>query len=479
MTRSTTARAVDEGSATTRRDGGSYRDPAGFVYRRDGVLLRQIAPGFKEDWDHYLSSGLYERLAEAGLVIPHEEVDPELAAEPPAYRVIKPEPVDVISYPYEWAFSQLKDAALLTLRAQALAAAAGMALRDASAYNVQFHRGVPVLIDSLSFERARPDRPWSAYRQFCEHFLAPLALMSKTDIRLGRLLRDHVEGIPLDLAARLLPGRSRLSLGLGPHIHLHSRAQRKHAADNVAPADVETATMSASKLATLIESLRSTVEGLTWEPEGTAWADYADNTSYDDEATSAKVEAVRSALTRIGGKRAWDLGANTGRYSAVAAAAGYRVVALDIDPGAVERGYRAIRADGRDDILPLLADITDPSPAIGWANAERASLLERVDADVILALALVHHLAIGSNVPLPMIAELFASLAPHAVVEFVPKDDAMVQRLLAFREDVFAGYSIEGFRAAFEPWFAVATEAPITGSGRTLFHLTRRDIHGS
>jgi SAM-dependent methyltransferase len=302
--------------------------------------------------------------------------------------------------------------------------------------------------------------------------------MSRTDIRLGRLLRDHLEGVPLDLAARLLPGRSRLSLGLGTHIHLHSRAQRKHAADNVAPADAESATMSASRLATLIESLRTTVEGLAWEPEGTAWADYADNTSYDDKATAAKVEAVRTALARIGGDRAWDLGANTGRYSLVAASTGYRVVALDIDPGAVERGYRAIRAAGRDDILPLLADITDPSPALGWANAERASLLERVDADVILALALVHHLGIGSNVPLPMIAELYASLAPNAIVEFVPKRDAMVQRLLAFREDVFADYSIEGFRAAFDPWFTVVEESPINGSERTLFHFTRRDADG-
>ncbi len=427
----------------------------------------------------FIASGLYERLRDAGDILPHEEVDLGLAPAPPAHRVIRPEPLEFVSYPYEWSFSQLKDAALLTLRAQSAAMDAGMTLRDATAYNVQFQRGRPVLIDSLSFERAEPDRPWIAYRQFCEHFLAPLALMARVDVRLGKLLRDHLDGIPLDLAARLLPGRTRFSFGLGPHIHLHARAQREHAVDAVpdgggpGASAGRRATMSASRLATLIESLRSTVSGLRWEPVGTVWADYAAKTSYDDAATAAKEAAVTRALQAAGGSRAWDLGANTGRYSRIAAEQGYRVVALDVDPGAVERAYLAVRAEGRSDILPLLADLTDPSPALGWAGAERRSLLDRADADVVLALALVHHLAIGANVPLPMIASLFARLAPHAVVEFVPKEDPMVRRLLASRRDIFATYSIEGFRAAFSADWEIASEMSIEASSRTLFHLRR------
>jgi ribosomal protein L11 methylase PrmA len=461
------------------RDPGSYRDPAGFVFRRSGTLYRQIQATFADDWELFIGSGLYERLRGEGLLLGHEEVGVESAAAPPAYRVIRPEALDFVSYPYEWSFSQLKDAALLTLRAQTLAAEAGMTLRDASAYNVQFQRGTPVLIDSLSFERAEEGRPWVAYRQFCEHFLAPLALMSRVDIRLGSLLRDHLEGVPLDLAAHLLPGRTRFSLSLGPHIHLHARAQRRHADDGRASGAADggngsrPATMSASRLATLVESLRTTVEGLDWAPEGTVWADYAENTSYDDAATAAKEAAVASALAAAGGSIAWDLGANTGRYSWLAADRGYRVVALDVDPGAVERHYRHLRADGRTDTLPLLADLTNPSPAQGWGSAERASLLARADADVVLALALVHHLAIGANVPLPMIAALFARLAPQAIVEFVPKEDAMVQRLLASRRDVFPGYTIEGFREAFAIDFDLLSETHIEGTARTLFHVRR------
>ncbi len=213
-----------------RPDPGSWRDPYGFVYRRDGVLLRQVNRVAAEEWAAAEAVGLLARLQAAGLLIPHDVASIDLAAEPDrALAVIRPEPVPFISYPYEWTFGQLKAAALLTLKLQEQAMAAGFELRDASAYNVQFLRGRPVFIDTLSFRRAQPGAPWIAYRQFCEHFLAPLALMAKRDIRLGGMLRDHLDGIPLDLAAVLLPGRSRLSLGLGSHVHLHARAQRRHA----------------------------------------------------------------------------------------------------------------------------------------------------------------------------------------------------------------------------------------------------------
>jgi SAM-dependent methyltransferase len=457
------------------RDPGSYRDPAGFVFERDGVIYRQIAPSFADDWDALERSGLRARLSAEDLLVSHEEVDVALAAEPGAHRVIRPERVEFISYPYEWSFSQLRDAALVTLRAQALASEAGMTLRDASAYNVQFRGTRPVLIDSLSFERATPGTPWIAYRQFCEHFVAPLALMARVDVRLGRLLQSHLEGIPLDLASRLLPVRTRLSFGLGPHIHLHARAQRRHAGRPEAAGEGGgRATLSRSRQQTLLDSLRSTVAGLDWRAEGTEWADYAENTSYDEEATQAKLHAVRQALFAAGGRRVWDVGANTGRYSREAADLGRAVVAFDIDPAAVERGYLALRAEGRTDILPLLGDLTAPSPDLGWANAERRSLLARADADVVLALALVHHLAIGRNVPLPFIASLLARLAADAIVEFVPKEDAMVRRLLAARRDVFPDYTIDGFRAAMERHFDIASETPIAGTARTLFHLRRQ-----
>jgi len=454
------------------REPGSYRDPSGFVFRRDGHLYRQINERIADDWSLFTASGLHPALIEKGLLVADEPADLALAPEPGALAVIAPQEIGFISYPYEWSFSQLKDAALLTLEAQTLAATHGMTLRDASAYNVQFHRGRPILIDTLSFERAAPDEPWKPYRQFCENFLAPLALMARCDARLGMLLRDHIDGVPLDLASALLPRRTRLSPGLAAHVHLHSRAQRQHAGDAAeAPRAVK---VTAARRDALLDHLRRTVEGLHLPAQGTQWADYADQTSYSPAGTTSKEAIVERMLRGVGGRRAWDIGANTGRYSAIAAAAGYEVVAVDGDWAAVERHYLALRAAGDARIMPLLADLADPSPAIGWANRERASLLDRANADVVVALALVHHLAIGRNVPLPMVAELFAKLAPNLVVEWVPKEDPMVVRLLSAREDIFPTYTVDGFRAAFGDRFEIVEEAPIEDSLRILFRMQRR-----
>ena len=461
------------------REPGSYRDPSGFVFRRDGVLYRQINSSFADDWAAFDTSGLHAALVSDGLLVADQPASLEIAPEPGAIAVIQPDEVGFLSQPFEWSFSQLKDAALLTLRAQSMAGERGMTLRDASAYNVQFRDGQPVLIDTLSFERAPADQPWKPYRQFCENFLAPLALMAHRDGRLGQLLRTWIDGVPLDLASELLPRSTRfLSPGLAAHVHLHARAQRQHAGESgpdgaSAPREVK---MSEGRRLALLDHLRRTIEGLKLPAQGTVWADYADQTSYSEAGTVSKEAIVRRQLEAVaaeGGKRAWDIGANTGRYSAIAADAGFWVLALDIDWAAVERHYLALRAGGERRIMPLLADIAEPSPGIGWANAERASLIDRANADVVIALALVHHLAIGRNVPLPMISRLMARLSPHLIVEWIPKDDPMVRRLLAAREDVFADYSPEGFRAAFKGDFEIVEEAPIEDSGRVLFRMRR------
>jgi SAM-dependent methyltransferase len=469
-----TVAAPDQGAAgTIRRDPGSFRDPSGFVYRRDGQVYRQIESSFADRWAAVEATGLLQRLAAEGKVLPFEDVPLDLAATPGAARVIRPAPVPFISYPYEWSFGQLRDAALLTLDLQAQALAAGLTLRDASAFNIQFLGARPVHIDHLSFEPAEAGRPWVAYRQFCEHFLGPLALMARRDVRLGRLLRTELDGIPLDLVSRLLPRSTRLTLGLGAHIHLHARAQRRYAGAGEAAAERVASTRKVN-VANLVISLRDTIKSLSWEPSGTEWAEYDTNTSYGAGATASKERLVADLVGQTTGRTVWDLGANTGRFSRIAAEGGRSVVAFDIDPAAVERNYRVLRTEKREDILPLVMDLADPSPGLGWAHAERASLTDRAPADVVLALALVHHLAIGRNIPLPAIAAQLARFAPQLIIEFVPRDDPMVRQLLATREDVFADYHPDGFRAAFAPVFETLVEAPVEGSSRTLTLFRRR-----
>jgi hypothetical protein len=478
--------------ASIERDPASYRDPSGFIYRRDGRLLRQVNLSYADHWDALTRSGFLTELVERGWLLPFETVDLEEAAEPAtAYAVLAPTVVDFVSYPYEWTFGELQDAALLTLDLQAAAQKAGFVLKDASAYNIQFVRGRPVLIDTLSFEIAVPGSPWRAYRQFCQHFLAPLALMAWSDPRASLFLREHLDGIPLDLATRLLPKRTRFRFGLLSHLHLHGRADRRYAepSGNGSAMDEATDTsrtepakparsaphMSDLRRAALVDSLRSTVHGLHWDPGRTEWADYAANTSYADAAAAAKDRVVEEMLRAAGGERVWDLGANTGRFSRIAAGLGREVLAFDIDPGAAEILYRATRAEQLDGVLPLVMDLANPSPGLGWAGTERRALADRSNADTVLALALVHHLAIGRNVPLADVAAFFARLAPHAIVEFVPKDDPMVRFLLESREDVFPTYDLDGFRAAMRTRFEIVSEVALPDSSRVLVHLRRRE----
>jgi ribosomal protein L11 methylase PrmA len=447
--------------------GGSFRDPSGFVFTRSGVVYRQVNRVFQQEFEAVTGSGLYEELAGQRLIVRHEPVSLELAASDDAAVVLRPEPVHFISYPYEWSFGQLKDAALLTLELQERALSRGMTLRDASAYNVQFEAGGPVFIDTLSFEPRREGAPWSAYRQFCEHFLVPLALMSRVDIDLGALQRSNIDGIPLELGNQLLGSRSWRSLGLLFHVRLHAMAQRRYR--DKAPGAQAARPVTMATVQGLVRSLRSLVERLDWSPGGTEWADYTTDNNYSAEAAQAKQAVVTEMLRRRSPATVWDLGANTGDYSRAARTVAARVVSFDIDPAAVERNYRRVRADGETGILPLRMDLTNPSPALGWGHRERQSLEERGPADALLALALVHHLAIGHNLPLERIADGFARLGRALVIAYVPKSDSQVQRMLRSRPDIFPSYTREGFEAAFRKSFTIEAVEPVSGSERVLY----------
>lgn len=405
-------------------------------------------------------------------MVEHEDADLSTAARPGAVAVIRPRELALISYPYEWSFSQLREAALATLELQRRALAAGMRLKDASAYNIQFDAGRPILIDSLSFEAGDPSEPWPAYRQFCEHFLAPLALIAYRDPRCSLMLRDFIDGIPVDYAAALLPWRTRLRPGLLAHLHLHAGAQRRAQAAAPTAEHRQPRRMSQTGQEAILDNLRRSVESLHWNPGG-HWVQYGIETSYSPSGAASKRAIVERMLERAGGTVVWDLGANVGTYSTIAAGNGRQVIAFDQDASSVEHHWRTLSAEARASVLPLVMDLANPSPALGWALEERRSLIERGPADIVLALALVHHLAIGNNVPLDRVADLAARLGRWAIIEFVPKEDPMTRHLLAARRDVFPGYTLDGFRAAASERFRIVEEAAIEDSLRTLFLLER------
>ncbi len=451
----------------------SFRDPNGFLFYRDGSIYRQVNIEYKENYDHLMSSNLYDTLVESGLLIPYEEVDLTLAESADAYKVVRPQPITFISYPYEWSFSQLKKAALATLEIQKKAFDFGMTLKDCSAYNIQFVHGKPLLIDTLSFEKYIQGQPWVAYRQFCQHFLAPLALMSYKDIRLNQLFRIYIDGVPLDMASSLLPCRTWLKPSLLSHIHLHAKSQ-KHYSDKFTDANSYRVTQLSFK--GIIDNLESAIQRLNWKPEHTEWANYYEETNYSIEALEHKKELVAEFLDQINPKSVWDLGANDGMFSRIASDRGITTISFDIDPAAVEKNYLESIEKNECNILPLLLDLTNPSPAIGWQNKERLSLQQRGPVDTVFALALIHHLAISNNVSFNKIADFFEKICCSLIVEFVPKTDSQVQRLLATRKDIFPDYKQRVFEDEFGRYFTIQNSAKIKGSERTLYLMRRKGM---
>ena len=448
----------------------SFRDRSGFLFYWNGSLYRQINYSYKDDYDQLMNSGLYDTLIESELLIPHGESKIEPPLPEISYKVIQPELIPFISYPYEWCFSQLKDAAFTTLKIQKKALQFGMSLKDCSAYNIQFIKGRPILIDTLSLEKHREGKPWKAYRQFCQHFLSPLALMNYTDIRLNQLLRIYIDGIPLNMASRLLPLRTRFLFTILVHIHLHAKSQEHFAGRSTSTSRRK---MSHTSILGLIDNLEAAVKKLKWNPQGTEWNDYYEKQTYSQEALNEKTRLVSEYLDRIQPNTVWDLGSNVGLFSRTASARGVQTISFDVDPACVERNYREVVNKRETHLLPLLIDLTNPSSAMGWQHSERKSLMERGPVDTLLALALIHHLAISNNLPLKNLAAFFVEMCTSLIIEFIPKDDSQVQRLLSSREDVFPDYTQSDFEESFKKYFTILSIDKIRDSQRTLYLMEK------
>ena len=449
----------------------SFRDPSGFVFLEGNNIFRVVNNSYRDDYDKLMSK-LYPALTQAELLISHTEVDFDSTKKANQYKLLQAEKIPFISYPYEWSFSQYKDAALTTLAIQRKALEQGMTLKDASAYNIQFYRGKPIFIDTLSFEKYEEGSPWIAYGQFCRHFLAPLTLMAYHDPRMGAMMRDYIDGIPLDLASGLLPFKSRFRVPLFLHIHLHASSQKRHA-DSENKSAKTAKKFSHAAMMGLIDSLENGIKKLRLKTDRTEWGAYYEETILSNDYLLKKQTLVSRFLEDIDAKLVWDVGANDGTFSRLAAKKSY-TVAFDIDHLAVEYNYLKIKEKQENNILPLQLDLTNPSPAIGWNNEERDSVFGRENPDLILALALVHHLAISNNVPLRKLATFFANLTPQLIVEFVPKIDLRVRTLLVTREDIFPDYTKEGFEAAFDEYFTIEDMQKIEGTDRVLYLMQRK-----
>ena len=453
-------------------ENSSFRDRSGFLFYYENEIYRIINFSYKKQYEKFMNSELYQKLEEKNLIITHSEIE-NLDIDCDYYKIIKPEKIPFISYPYEWSFSQLKDAALLTLRIQKAAMKYGMTLKDGSAFNIQFHNGHPIFIDTLSFEIYEEGQIWKPYKQFCQHFLAPLALISKKDVRLNLLSKIFIDGIPIDLAAKLLPKTTFGNFGLMAHIHAHAKSQ-KHYEDK--DAKIKQKTLSKRSFEGLIESLKSSIEKMTWNVDSTEWGDYYSDTNYTEKSFEEKKQFISLAIDQVKPKLVWDMGANTGVFSRLASTKGINTISYDIDPLAVEKNYLLSSQNSEQNILPLILDLTNPSSGIGWNHDERMSIIQRGPADMVFALALVHHLAISNNVPLNKLAEFFSQISKFLIIEFVPKSDSQVKRLLLTRDDIFENYDEKNFEIEFSKFFKIINSKKILDSERTIYIMENKHL---
>ena len=453
------------------RDPSSFRDPSGHIFHENGIVFRQINRCYFSQFNQLTNSGLYSELSNANMLVSHE-----LVTDTVDRKVIRPAQLDLITFPYEWSFSQLKDAAVLTMKIHLIALEHGMVLKDASAFNVQFVQGQPVFIDTLSFDTYKNDDPWMAYGQFCRHFLGPLLLMKYRAPDLNRLQALYIDGVPLELVSSLLPMGTHFSPFIKTNIHLHANSLRRHKGNlqsNNKPK------LSLRTHRNILNSIINYLDKLDLDAQ-TEWANYYAITNYNDEAFQFKENVVKDWVKKYDLKRIWDIGGNNGHFSRLIQDSCELIVCSDIDPVAVDANYRAAKANNEEKIIPLLLDYTNPTPGVGFDNTERTGFLTRVKPlriDCILALALIHHLSISNNCSFEMLAESFSQSAKNILIEFIDPEDSWADSLLRSKRDarsLFSFYNKDNFENVFSRYYEITESVRVPSSKRTLYLMARK-----
>ncbi len=480
MSRSASAEPGAAAPAASSLDPGSFRDWDSRVFYDDGRVLRALSADGLRDWNALSESTLFAEAVESGDLVATTQVDePALITSLPGNApaaVLEHERVPFISYPYEWSFSMLRDAALLQLDLLGRALAENLTTKDASSYNVQWRGAKPVFIDVGSFERLPEGEPWQGYRQFCMLFLNPLLLQAYKGIAFQPWLRGRLEGITPTEARAAMSFRDRFRRGVMTHVVLHSRLERRHAeSSRDVKSELKRAGFRKELILANVRGLSRLVARLDWKPGRTEWSEYGETTSYTDADAERKAAFVREVVHSREWGLAWDIGCNVGRHALIAGENARYVVAVDGDAAVVDRMYRSLRADGRTDVLPLVADVTDPSPGLGWRGRERLPLEARGKPDLTLCLAVLHHVAISGNVPVPEFLSWLRELGTAVVIEFPTRDDPRVAALLARkRPGAHPDYDREPFERALAERFEVERSEVLSSGTRILYFARPR-----
>ena len=457
-------------ASSTRLEPGSFRDPESRVFYAGDEVYRALSPDGLSDFEALQATGMLEdeRLVRTEPAADAGALQGLLVHEPAG--VLRHERIPFVSYPYEWTFSMLKDAALVQLDLLLTALEHDLVLKDSTPYNVQYRGATPVFVDVGSFERMREGEPWIGYRQFCMLYLYPLLLQSLKDVPFQPWLRGSIDGITPGQMRGLMSFRDRFRRGLFTNVFLHAKLETRYA-DRPDQVKREVKQVFKKELFVAnVRKMRKLVEGLSWDPPEGVWTAYGERNSYTDDDARRKDEFVRAVATGRAWDLVWDIGANNGRYSRIAAEGARTVVAVDADQGPVELLYRDLRKERHEGILTLTMNLADPSPGLGWRGLERSSLPERGRPDLVLALALIHHVAISANVPITEFIDWLASLGSALVIEFPTREDPMVQKLLAPKRDgLHPDYELDFFERTLNDAFVVERSERLESGTRVLY----------
>lgn len=465
------------------RDLGSFRDPSGHIYEADGKIYRTVSESAMHECSRLKERRFYDELASTGYAITSKELNISDFSNLPAgtAMLFEHEKIPFISYPYEWGFLQLKAAALLHLDLQLFSLERDVVLKDSSSYNVQFIGAKPVFIDFLSFRPYRDGEYWDGHSQFCEQFLNPLLLRAKFGVPHNSWYRGNMEGVATSDISQLLSFRQKLSWNVFSQIVLPNYLQNR--AINMNTDELTRAKekpLPKNGYRNLLLQLREWVASLaTADKYSTTWAGYHDNNTYTDDEAGKKRKFIGSFAQKVKPSLMWDLGCNTGQYSAVALREGAGMsVGFDFDQQALDTAF-SFASDKKVSLLPLFLDAANPSPGQGWGNEERKSLAKRAKADGVISLAFIHHLAIGKNIPLDWVVDWIVGLAPNGIIEFVHKNDPTVRKMLSLREDIYTEYCEETFRQLLERRAKIVQTEVISEHGRTLYWYARNAEKGN
>ncbi len=458
-----------------RLEPGSFRDRTARVFYYDGKILRGLNETALKEWQALSATHFYQRFSTAGAIVPTEQRSlssiPFSASDQQWAGVLEHEKLPFVSYPYEWSFEMLRDAALLQLDLVLAGLDEGIGLKDASAYNIQWKGASPVFVDVASFYKRTEGEPWVGYRQFCQMFLYPLLLQAYRDVPFQPWMRGNIDGMDAGVCLNLLSARDYLRGGVLAHVYLQAKAQKAYnSTTRDVRADLSKAGFDKRIIKANAERLRALVAGLQWKPQQSTWSDYLKCGHYEASDAAQKREFVRGVASSRQWNLAWDIGCNVGVFSRIVAERAKSVVAMDADYLAIDKLYQALKSEKVPNILPLIVNVTDPSPNLGWRNMERKRINERGNPDLVLALALIHHVVIGGNIPMAEFVQWLRDLGGDLVIEFVTRQDPMVVTLLRNKEDHYADYDEQVFERELAARFTIAKREPLGSGTRVMYH---------